>query len=774
MHLCISSSTSIFHRAEKTVGPHAADYLNPAVRHVAYPSRLSPELAHHELTQQKEIDTLRSQNTTLRKELATLRARLAAAEERAHEVHTHLETERRERAASRSRHETERSESRARRRAIDEERERDLTRTQTELTTARSERASSTDRHRAELDRERSERAASRSRHERDSAEKDREIDALRTNISESEKALNQIRNPLLNPFATQLNIASYNWTTEIRSIDLAAVAARKATEHTKARAALPAIKGIPIFKNCTVTRSYATKQDDGRSVTGFYIKPPLGQDENTKSIILKVVHGTFSNPGVYGGNDDEKEKTNFHKSILVFAQQLSLAYKAPVKLDIFGWSGALNPDDRRTGGQTLADDIERDVQQTPEGKAPIIWVIAHSHGCNVTNNAAQFLKDKHIMIDQAILLASPIFDINPLRTSDHSYNIKSVLHLYGAADTTARAGSFETRIKESLGLTEKQNEEDPVDAGSTTTEDAPWIKYTKDTPISLLRKPQSPNSDECVRNIRVKIHSLDTDHLNIADVAIRYLGDILFTLANDFPTYYDLWVNIYDTQKAVHPKEPARWRPQFFIAKTDKTFTILHDAPQYLKLLSKDVITAFMQGLQKHETNLKKYSELYKKSVYEITRSPFTGDAGTALGYLGKELNDILYNDGKTEYALTARTSPTPETTPRPSTPPSVPDATASSPNSFIALLSLALGKRQEEKKPEEEKPFSRKLTGMEESEDTARKAATYMEAASGSGGAAGGGGKGSAPRSGTGDATGGGGAAGSDTGSGGWWPWQ
>jgi hypothetical protein len=52
MHLYASSTTSIFHRAEKTAGPHAADYLNPVVRQMRPGQRFSPEL----VAQQKELE----------------------------------------------------------------------------------------------------------------------------------------------------------------------------------------------------------------------------------------------------------------------------------------------------------------------------------------------------------------------------------------------------------------------------------------------------------------------------------------------------------------------------------------------------------------------------------------------------------------------------------------------------------------------------------------------------------------------------------------------
>jgi len=228
------------------------------------------------------------------------------------------------------------------------------------------------------------------------------------------------------------------------------------------------------------------------------------------KVIILKVVHGTWSKTDSFGG-DEEKPLT---KELIIFAKQLALASNAMVIFDAFQWDGKLSELSRKNAGDILAKEI---AQEKTRYSNATIWTIGHSHGCNVINNAAQTLKKSSIGIDNAIFLASPKLDIDPLENYDQRYNIKYLLNIWGLYDCVGTAGSVFSDIS----------------------------LYASAT--SALRKEHSLHQNELVRNIILKRGGQNLNHVSIQLSAIQNLAGIIEYIGNNFSLFTNLIMNIYN-----------------------------------------------------------------------------------------------------------------------------------------------------------------------------------------------------------------------------------
>lgn len=416
---------------------------------------------------------------------------------------------------------------------------------------------------------------------------------------------LNQLRVPEYNPFYNQESISAYNY--------------RKISFQGKNK--MPYFPGIV---SCEKQNRAGKKEISNRSVVRYTITPQ-NLSNASQIILVKVVHGTFSNPEIYAS----KKLDDFGRSIIIFAQQLAVAYGSTVYLDIFGWSGKLDRAERLQAGKDLAEDIFDDVSTVvAQNKDFIVWALGHSHGCNVIHNAAQTLKDvkyvlsgERISIDNAVLLAAPLFDIDPVKTKDKTYNINSILHFYGNADTTARLGSVQSAVEQIFSGQKKFSEKS-----------------------SIMHKGHARSDSEWMRNIRVKCDSMQTDHITIAAVVIRFLGDILYNLGKDFPIFYDLVLNMYGAKA-----ELAYYRPEIAIAQSDRSLEIIKYAPQYVGLMPKDIRDMMYQGVRISDQTVKNYAKRYssKKSKVSIYDKGFIfGDVVTTWNSVWgiDPLKDILY----------------------------------------------------------------------------------------------------------------------------------
>lgn len=102
----------------------------------------------------------------------------------------------------------------------------------------------------------------------------------------------------------------------------------------------------------------------------------------------------------------------------------------------LFGWSGALDFNERIKAARDLQRVLKKLIQQYEEkhGVRPRIRLITHSHGGNVALNLAR-VNDKQnpIVIDELILLACPVQQNTEHFVADHMF--KEVFVLYASLD---------------------------------------------------------------------------------------------------------------------------------------------------------------------------------------------------------------------------------------------------------------------------------------------------------------------------------------------------
>ena len=151
----------------------------------------------------------------------------------------------------------------------------------------------------------------------------------------------------------------------------------------------------------------------------------------------------TWSKDSGFGGDDTYLTT----KYIQDFAKVLSCSYGCAVEIVTFSWAGSLGEEYRQEAGQILAKHLKEKLHaQEIRG----IWTIAHSHGCNVVNHAAEALRSAQRKIDVAFHIASPYQDIkqdndqNAQLVDDiDALNIKKIYHFYSPGDITQVAGSW-------------------------------------------------------------------------------------------------------------------------------------------------------------------------------------------------------------------------------------------------------------------------------------------------------------------------------------------
>lgn len=314
--------------------------------------------------------------------------------------------------------------------------------------------------------------------------------------------------------------------------------------------------------------------------------------------IILKVVHGTFATAQSSGADLNKP----FSQALDVFAKQLALAANATVKFDAFQWNSQLSLEERMQAGHDLAEEIKNDKTELP---GAIIWMIGHSHGCNVINFAAQNLKNHSITIDNGIFLASPVLDINPLSCNDKSYNIQSLLNIWGSNDVTGAVGSIFSTT--STGVT------------------------------SSLRKDQALNNNEIVRNIILKCDGRNLNHASIKVNSMHFLAGIIQYIGNDFLIPTNMILNVYDksaiiqqhaqasssqlTQSQIEEEEQdyipiathAQWEIQGVIDNKDPL-----RSEQLQKMLSPGIKSLLEKSIELSHENEQDFERTYNDSIHK------------------------------------------------------------------------------------------------------------------------------------------------------------
>lgn len=105
--------------------------------------------------------------------------------------------------------------------------------------------------------------------------------------------------------------------------------------------------------------------------------------------------------------------------------------------LFLFGWSGALNFEDRDQAAQDLYRQLKPVIKSYEQkyGKQPKLRIISHSHGGNVALNLAKIKDDPQFIVDELILLACPVQEATAALIQDVKF--KEVFVLYSSLDLT-------------------------------------------------------------------------------------------------------------------------------------------------------------------------------------------------------------------------------------------------------------------------------------------------------------------------------------------------
>lgn len=118
----------------------------------------------------------------------------------------------------------------------------------------------------------------------------------------------------------------------------------------------------------------------------------PDGQD-------IWFVHGTFSDPTTWTSNFDAIAAWESVLDDQIYAHN-------GVELGNFGWSGGNNRGARTRAARRLASQLAEARERNPE---MLVQLVGHSHGGNVSIEAANILKEEYgITVDRLVLLGTP------------------------------------------------------------------------------------------------------------------------------------------------------------------------------------------------------------------------------------------------------------------------------------------------------------------------------------------------------------------------------
>lgn len=214
------------------------------------------------------------------------------------------------------------------------------------------------------------------------------------------------------------------------------------------------------------------------------------------KPIVIFIIHGTFA----AGSFEYYKSDQAFYKNIIDFSEKLSKKNSVPIELISFRWSGHNNSKARQNAGLFLASIFNNFYSGYK------IYTIAHSHGCNVVNNASRLLQN--VKIDHAIHIACPVRDVAEEKFRPENFN--RLVQFYSNSDLVGALGAFTT-------------------------------KYI--TNLKIRKVSQQENKE--VYNIRTLIDGSDPGHSNFKDYIVYFLGEILAIVDNIYEFNHDLIINI-------------------------------------------------------------------------------------------------------------------------------------------------------------------------------------------------------------------------------------
>jgi len=158
----------------------------------------------------------------------------------------------------------------------------------------------------------------------------------------------------------------------------------------------------------------------------------PYNYDSSKKPIVVAVVHGTFVPEAdeFYSLNSSSP----FYAYSCEFAKQLANDNQAAVEIISLQWSGKNCSIDRKNASQMLSQILNTFYKDHD------IYTIAHSHGCNVVNNASRLLPE-NIFIKHAIHLACPVRDLSEEMFMPKQF--EKLTQFYSNGDTIAALGSL-------------------------------------------------------------------------------------------------------------------------------------------------------------------------------------------------------------------------------------------------------------------------------------------------------------------------------------------
>ncbi|MDP3888949.1 MAG: hypothetical protein Q8Q25_00195 [bacterium] len=127
------------------------------------------------------------------------------------------------------------------------------------------------------------------------------------------------------------------------------------------------------------------------------------------KAFITLKLHLSFCPLGLH--TQAQLKKDNLHVyTVLQTLNAINPVFFENNHMYAFGWSGKLNPDERKKAAHELYTALKklRDTYIERYGTCPPFMIITHSHGANVALNLAT-IPGNDILIDKLVLLAGPV-----------------------------------------------------------------------------------------------------------------------------------------------------------------------------------------------------------------------------------------------------------------------------------------------------------------------------------------------------------------------------
>lgn len=292
------------------------------------------------------------------------------------------------------------------------------------------------------------------------------------------------------------------------------------------------------------------TPQIANADITKYRVRSS-SKDKSKQPILLISVHGTFSGPTEFGGNISMEQSSWYNtlfggeeKNVMVsrlgvaifrYAKELAEKYKNDVDFWVFQWSSWPDQGSRNKAAQELADVVLSYIAvQTTD---PLLFSIAHSHGCNVVNMAARIINnDSKSKSENKINLAKTVKDLSsginfevgihiaspePLQgypdlNHEKPFNFKELYHFYSTHDATQAGGS--TVCGQGL--------------------------FSRKLPCIEI---QNSNGDWTYRiwNVRLLDNGIALNHLNVKWVAMEHVSSLITKIRNYYYDVFDLDANV-------------------------------------------------------------------------------------------------------------------------------------------------------------------------------------------------------------------------------------